>query len=235
MDKGLGLHAFEDLLSIASASIDFIKLGFGTLALTPEHIAKQKVKLAEQYGVQLYPGGTFFEVAHMENKREKYMQGLQHLGFHWLEISSGIIDYSDEERQSLIKEARNKGFHVLTEIGKKKAGSTTPTAAFIQQFQADIAAGASYVILEGRETGEDIGIYNKQGDVDSAYVTTVIQSIDSGKCIWETPKKAQQVTLMKLIGPNVNLGNIAPSDALSVEALRHGLRADTTKQWRIQP
>jgi phosphosulfolactate synthase len=232
MDKGLGLHAFEDMLSIAAPYVDFIKLGFGTLALTPEHIAKEKLKLAQQYGVNLYPGGTFFEVAHIEQQIENYLDWLQELGFKWVEISNGVVEYQAEERSSYIKKAKKKNFQVITEIGKKDAGSTTAISFFIEQFQSDVEAGASYVILEGRETGENIGIFNEQGDVDVDYVQNLHHSIDSNKCIWETPKKSQQVTLMKIIGSQVNLGNIAPADALAVEALRHGLRADTIKLWR---
>ncbi|NLW55797.1 MAG: phosphosulfolactate synthase, partial [Firmicutes bacterium] len=44
---------------------------------------------------------------------------------------------------------------------------------------------------------------------------------------WEAPLKSQQVSLIKRFGPNVNLGNIAPEDALTLEALRCGLYSDT--------
>lgn len=234
MDKGLGVNAFEDLLSLAAEHIDFIKLGFGTLALTPEHIAKQKIVLAKKYDVRLYPGGTFFEIAYLEKKTDMYLNGLKQLGFEWLEISSGVVDYQDSERSFLIQSAIKQKFHVITEIGKKQAGSTTELSSLVEQFSADISAGASYVIIEGRETGENIGIYNQRGEVDTSYVKQVLQMTDNNKCIWETPQKNQQVKLMELAGCNVNLGNIAPFDALSVEALRQGLRADTLTLWREQ-
>ncbi len=32
---------------------------------------------------------------------------------------------------------------------------------------------------------------------------------------------------MNLLGPEIHLGNIAPQDIISVEALRRGLRSDT--------
>jgi phosphosulfolactate synthase len=232
MDKGLGLGAFEDLLTMATPYIDFIKLGFGTLALIPTSIAKQKVQLAKQYDVNLYPGGTFFEFAYSKQKVNLYLEWLGNLGFTWVEISNGVIELDPEERISMIQLAEKKGFHVLTEIGKKQAGSITPTSQLVEQFKQDIATGASYVIIEGRETGENIGIFNKQGEVDTLYVQEVNESVDSQKCIWETPQKGQQVSLMQLLGPNVNLGNIAPADILSVEALRQGLRADTFSLWR---
>ena len=47
------------------------------------------------------------------------------------------------------------------------------------------------------------------------------------KIIWETPAKSQQAYFIKLLGSNVNLGNIAPVDVLPLETLRLGLRSDT--------
>ena len=40
-------------------------------------------------------------------------------------------------------------------------------------------------------------------------------------------QKAQQVWFIKLIGTNVNLGNIAPAEVIPLETIRIGLRGDT--------
>ena len=40
-------------------------------------------------------------------------------------------------------------------------------------------------------------------------------------------QKAQQLYFLELIGCNVNLGNIAPSEVIALEAMRIGLRGDT--------
>ena len=45
--------------------------------------------------------------------------------------------------------------------------------------------------------------------------------------LWEAPNKAQQTMFIKLIGPNVNLGNIPPAEVVALEALRCGMRGDT--------
>ena len=47
------------------------------------------------------------------------------------------------------------------------------------------------------------------------------------KLIFEAPTKALQTHLITEIGSDVNLGNIAPRDLISVETLRLGLRSDT--------
>ena len=48
--------------------------------------------------------------------------------------------------------------------------------------------------------------------------------------VWEAPTKSSQAWFIKHFGPEVNLGNIAPDDVLSLETLRLGLRGDTLKE-----
>jgi phosphosulfolactate synthase len=45
--------------------------------------------------------------------------------------------------------------------------------------------------------------------------------------VWEAPQKSQQVWFIKLLGANVNLGNIPPNEVIPLETLRIGLRGDT--------
>jgi len=56
LDKRLGLNETFDLLELAGDYIDTIKLTFGTSALYPESILREKIKLIRSYGVDVYPG-----------------------------------------------------------------------------------------------------------------------------------------------------------------------------------
>ena len=230
MDKGLGLRAFRDCLELSAKYIDFIKLGFGTLSLTPSTILQQKLFLANQYQIAIYPGGTFFEWFAAEGKWEWYFQQISEFGFSWVEISDGVISLDPRLRKQAIRSAKAYGLKVITEIGKKETGITIPVPQLITGYEADRADGAAYVIVEGRETGENIGIYNQKGELDIEYVLEVCQANCCQHLIWEAPKKVQQVQLLHLWGSSVNLGNIPSTDILSVEALRRGLRADTFKR-----
>jgi len=58
-------------------------------------------------------------------------------------------------------------------------------------------------------------------------VQEILTQIPYEKIIWEAPQKAQQVYFLELLGANVNLGNIAPAEVISLEATRVGLRGDT--------
>ncbi|WP_175552404.1 phosphosulfolactate synthase [Seinonella peptonophila] len=231
MDKGLGVHAFTDWAEMVEEYVDFVKLGFGTARLLKQaHLTKKQV-IAKQCQINLYPGGTLFEYYAAQNKVERYFELVIQWGFSWIEISDGSYSFSKEQREKWIKAAKEKGLHVITEIGKKEAGVVIPWKDCCTQYRRDLDAGADYVIIEGRESGMNIGMYDQNGELDHTYVQQIIKQVGGERMIWEAPLKKQQVALLHLIGQNVNLGNIAPDEALSVEALRHGLRADTFGWW----
>lgn len=55
----------------------------------------------------------------------------------------------------------------------------------------------------------------------------LITCVGSDRLLFEAPTKDLQVELIRSIGPDVNLGNIAAADVIGLETLRLGLRADT--------
>jgi phosphosulfolactate synthase len=92
--------------------------------------------------------------------------------------------------------------------------------------RAELNAGASYVIAEAREAG-NVGIYRGSGEVREGLVQEILTQIPEEKIIWEAPQKGQQLYFIELLGCNVNLGNIAPSEVIPLESMRIGLRGDT--------
>lgn len=92
--------------------------------------------------------------------------------------------------------------------------------------QAELEAGSWKVIGEAREGG-NVGLFRSTGEVRSGLVEEILTKIPTEHIIWEAPKKAQQVWFIKLVGANVNLGNIAPNEVIPLETIRLGLRGDT--------
>ncbi|WP_202080079.1 phosphosulfolactate synthase [Caldalkalibacillus salinus] len=229
IDKGLGLTQFQDVLALANEYIDFIKLGFGTSVLYPEIILKEKLALAKEYGVTLYPGGTFFEVAFVQDRVSSYLEHIVKRGFKTVEISDGSTDIPLKDRYNAIKLARSMGLKVITECGKKTTGSVLQFQDMRKTVLSDLEHGAEYVIVEGRESGENVGIYDEKGETDPYLLQNTVHDVAGYRdaLIWEAPKKAQQVTLIEELGPQVNVGNIQPQDILALETLRRGLRSDT--------
>ena len=104
-------------------------------------------------------------------------------------------------------------------------------AALAEIVNADLEGGASIVIMEAREAGKGVGIYDASGLPKEAEIEAFLAGVrDPDRILWEAPLGPQQRYLVLRFGPNVNLGNIAPEDVLALEALRCGLRGDTLKR-----
>lgn len=229
LDKGMGLNAVEDLLEVSGEYVDLAKFGWGTSALHDRNLIKEKSEMYLSYDVIPYPGGTLFELAYMKNEFDEFLDEVNKLGFKAVEISDGSTNISLENRIKVISEAKERGFLVISEVGKKDHEEDCKLDAGdrINLINSDISAGADKVLVEAREGGKDIGIYDECGNVKEDELEFLIKNTDMKKLIWEAPLKNQQTYLILKFGADVNLGNIAPEEVTPLETIRRGLRGDT--------
>lgn len=235
IDKGLGLTDTKDLMDLASDYIDHLKLTFGTSAFYHTRLLRQKIEMVKSYGVHIFPGGTFLELALLQGRIIEYLDRARELGFTGVEISDGTIDIDQETRHNTIKLARAYGFDlVVSEVGKKDPRDQDHTLPLYDQVNCDLESGSDIVIVEGRESGEGVVIYDEEGNILSSEIDDMVSHVkDTSRLLWEAPQKKQQQELIMRFGPNINLGNIQPQDILALEALRVGLRGDTLRQYYL--
>ncbi|MDI6871449.1 MAG: phosphosulfolactate synthase [Bacillota bacterium] len=232
IDKGLGLSETRDLLELAGDYIDYVKLAFGTSALYDQSLLAKKIELIRAYRTGVYPGGTLLEVALLQGRLERFVEHACELGFTALEVSDGTIPLSPAERARAVRVGLSAGLTVISEVGKKDTASQPPLAFLRDQIRRDLDEGVSHVIVEGRESGKGVGVYDASGAVKVVEVDDLLAGLpDPNALIWETPLKNQQECMIARFGPEVNLGNIPPREVLAVEALRRGLRGDTLRLY----
>ncbi len=229
LDKGMGPNMVEDFLEISGPYVDLAKLGWGTSAVHERELIKYKIDTYLSNDIIPYPGGTLFELAYIRDKFNEFLNEADELGFKAIEISDGTVDITPEERSRMIGEVKELGFMALTEVGKKDPYKDHHFTALdrVNLVTLDLEAGADKVIIEGREGGKDLGIYNNKGNVKEEDVQVLEDYLDVNKLIWEAPQKNQQAYLILKFGSNVNLGNISPEEITSLETMRRGLRGDT--------
>ncbi len=228
IDTGIGPNAFRELIQLASPYMDFIKLGFGTAVLYPREQLAAKVAYGRRHGVEMYPGGTFLEAAWAQGLEDDYFRFVTEVGFSYIEISDGTVDMPLAERKRLIREARERGLSVITEYGKKMSGSRIEAPHMQEVVEMDWDSGASFTVVEGRESGKGVGVYDDAGNSNNQLVQEIVQQLSRPeRLIWEAPQKHQQIYFIQTLGRDVNLGNIAMGDIYSLECLRRGLRSDT--------
>jgi phosphosulfolactate synthase len=223
MDKGLSIREVEDMLSISAPHIDIVKLGWATSFVTPN--LKDKLKVYKEAGIPVYFGGTLFEAFVVRDQFEDYLKVMDEFDLEYCEVSDGSIEIPHDEKCAYIARLATRS-KVLSEVGSKDAEKIFAPYKWIEMMQAELNAGAWKVIGEAREGG-NVGLFRSSGEVRQGLVDEIIHAIPAEKIIWEAPQKSQQVYFVKLVGANVNVGNIAPNEVIPLETIRLGLRGDT--------
>ncbi len=223
MDKGLSVNEAKNFMSVGHPHVDIVKLGFGTSFVTPN--LEEKLEVYRSYDIPVYFGGTLFEAFLIRNQFDDFLDVCKNYGISYIEVSDGSIDIPHAEKCGYIEKLTKFGT-VLSEVGSKDAAHIIPPYKWIELMRAELNAGSTYVIAEAREAG-NVGIYRGSGEVREGLVQEILTQIPGEKIIWEAPQKAQQLYFLELLGCNANLGNIAPSEIIPLEAMRIGLRGDT--------
>jgi phosphosulfolactate synthase len=231
IDMGYPVAMVRGSLETAAASIDLWKFGFGTAYIDPG--VSDKVALLAQHGVTPCIGGTLLEIAWLQDRVEACLEWAASIGLRCVEVSNGVAPMSLEDKRRLIKRVA-ADFAVVSEVGSKDAGVPVDASAWRDEMLGDLAAGASLVLAEGRASGT-VGLYRPDGSVRTDLVDVVVSSVGSDHVIFEAPRTPQQVWFIRHLGNEVNLGNVAPSDMVGLEALRLGLRADTLDTTGVTP
>jgi phosphosulfolactate synthase len=223
MDKGLSVRETEDMLSIASPYIDIVKLGWATSYVSPN--LDEKLAVYKSANIPVYFGGTLFEAFVVRNQFEDFRKLLDKYQLTHAEVSDGSIEMPQDVKCEYIH-TLSKQVTVLSEVGSKDENKIIPPYKWIQLIKSELQAGAWKVIGEARESG-NVGLFRASGEVRQGLVEEILTEIKFEDMIWEAPQKSQQVWFVKLLGADVNLGNIAPSELIPLETIRLGLRGDT--------
>jgi len=223
IDKGLPLSELAPHLATAGPFIDLWKFGWGTAYIDPA--LDTKLAALRERDVRACTGGTLLEVAWSQDKVTEFVAWAQEARFPCIEVSRGAVPMPLDEKRDLIRLA-GAAFCVYSEVGAKDPGAESSPEQWADEVRGDLDAGASWVILEGRESGT-VGLYRPDGSVRADMVDAVAGSADLARLVFEAPRKDQQAWFINRFGSEVNLANVALTEALGLEALRLGLRGDT--------
>ena len=227
MDKGLSVREAEDFMSVGSEYTDHVKLGFGTSLITPGF--EKKIAIYKKAGVIPYFGGTLFEAFIIRNMFREFMEFIDKYEIDLVEVSDGSYDFEHDRKLEYIARLAERGT-VISEVGSKKKDVIYTPEEWVAMMRSELMAGSIKVIAEARESGTT-GIYNEDGSINNIIISSIAEHVKLENVIWEAPLKSQQAWFIKHFGANVNLGNIAPSEIISLETLRLGLRGDTFFQF----
>jgi phosphosulfolactate synthase len=223
LDKGMPVPQLEARLSHVCHLIDVVKIGWGVSYVDPS--AKDRVVVCHSAGVTVCLGGTLLEIAVAQGRLDSLCSWAAELGVDAVEVSNGLQALTSAEKTELVSKLASD-FTVLAETGAKDGHVPVVVEEWLAEMEADLAAGARWVIAEGRESGT-VGLYHGDGSVRTELFDAIAARLPLDRVIFEAPNKAQQVWFIERLGADANLGNVAPDEVLPLETLRLGLRADT--------
>jgi phosphosulfolactate synthase len=223
IDTGLSTVEAEGLMSMAADYVDLVRLGWGTAYVTRDVGAK--IECYRAAGVPTMLGGTLTELAWLHGRVDELAAWIDELGIEHVEVSSGTVPIPADEKLRLVEQLAQR-FTVFAEVGEKDPNALLAPYRWVELIRSALEAGATKVVCEGRATG-DAGMYRPNGEPREGLIDEVAHELPARQMIFEAPLKHQQVWFIKHFGPAVNLGNVLPQDAISLETLRVGLRADT--------
>ncbi|MDE3070801.1 MAG: phosphosulfolactate synthase [Acidobacteriota bacterium] len=229
IDRGLSVAAVDDLMETAGDSVDIVKLGWGTSLVSAN--LSPKLERYAAHGVPVMLGGTLTEIAIRQGRLDALVAWIKELGLSHIEVSDGSLALAGEQKCEIIARLA-KELTVFSEVGSKDASHIMAPYRWVEQIEAELAAGARKVIAEARESG-NAGIFRADGEVRTGLIDEIVHAVDPEKLIFEAPRKEQQVWFLLHIDRECNLGNIAPDDVLSLETLRLGLRAETVERFAL--
>lgn len=231
LDKGLTVESARSVLGTAAPYMDVWKFGWGTAYVDVG--LPEKLELLRAHGVRSCLGGTLLEISWAQGRAEDCLDWAAEAGFDCVEISRGVAPMTLADKHGLLRLAAQR-FVVLSEVGSKDPARALTADQWTREVADDLAAGARWVITEGRESGT-VGIYREDGSVREDIVAAAVRGGGVDRLLFEAPRKDQQAWLVRAFGPDVNLANIPADQVVALETLRLGLRADTcdlTRQWQ---
>ncbi len=227
LDRGLSIAEVDGLMEVAGASVDIVKLGWGTALVTAN--LRPKLERYRHHEIPVMLGGTLTELAIRQGRIDGLIALMRELRIGHVEVSDGTITLDSDVKCDLIRRLA-RDFVVLSEVGSKDAHKIMAPYVWIEQIERELDAGAWKVIAEARESGT-AGIFRADGEPRTGLIDEIVHSVPPERLIFEAPQKDQQVWLLDFLGSDCNLGNIAAGDVLSLETLRLGLRSDTVLRF----
>jgi phosphosulfolactate synthase len=235
-DPGYDPATLESHLEQSAHLISSLKISMACWQVADEKATRRKVDAARRLGVCTCTGGGPFEVAATFGKLAEYLDLCADIGMTRIEAGEGFTDLRFSP-QEVVRMATERGLEVQFEVGKKHEGTFTADVVgeLIDQGKRWLDAGAKQIVVEARESAQDIGVFGTKGEFDPKAADRFAKAFGMDVAIFEAPNKPSQFALLNHFGPSVHLSNVRIEELLRVEIYRRGLHSDAFQHENLRP
>jgi phosphosulfolactate synthase len=235
-DPGYDLATLESHLEQSSHLMSILKLSMACWMIAREKTSRRKIAAARKHHVPVTTGGGPFEVAVQQGALNEYLDLCADMGVTRIECGEGFTEMNLRPRD-VLRMAGERGLQVQFELGKKHEGEFTKDAVegLIDQGRKWLDAGALQLVVEGRESALNVGLFDNQGNFNRAFADRFAKEFGHGVVVFEAPNKPSQFMLLDHFGPDVHLCNVRLEEVLRVEIYRRGLHSDAFGKDVLRP
>jgi phosphosulfolactate synthase len=235
-DPGYDPVAVESHLQQSSHLIGTLKISMACWMVADEGSTRRKIQAAARAGIPTVAGGGPFEVAVAQGALSDYLDLCAEVGLTRIECGEGFT-HPDLAPEEIVRQARTRGLEVEFELGEKHDGRFTDAQAkeLVRTGHRWLEAGAVRLVIEARESAEDVGLFSGPGKFDPRQAERFVEAFGLGTVLFEAPNKASQFALIDHFGAEVQLGNVRLEEVLRVEIYRRGLHSDAFANKRLRP
>jgi phosphosulfolactate synthase len=235
-DPGYDPATVESHLEQSWHLMSVLKISMACWQIAQEASTRRKVKAARKFGVPVCTGGGPFEVAATFGTLPEFFDLSADIGATRIEAGEGFTEQSMDPR-AIVRLAAERGLDVQYEAGKKHDGTFTPEIVeeLVVEGQRWLDAGAKVIVIEGRESALNVGLFDDRGRVNAKFAERFVEGFGMEHVVFEAPNKPSQFALMNHFGPTVQISNVRLEELLRVEIYRRGLHSDAFEQAKLRP
>lgn len=235
-DPGYDPLTLESHLEQSAHLISSLKISMACWQVANETATRKKVDAARRLNVPVCTGGGPFEIAVYFKKLPEYLDLCADIGVTEIEAGAGFIGNVLDPKE-VVRLASERGLAVQFEIGEKHGGTFSEEVVkeLVDQGKRWLNAGAGKIVIEGRESAQDVGLFDGKGKLNAGFAERFVEAYGMERTIFEAPNKPSQFALLNHFGPQVQLSNIRLEELLRVEIYRRGLHSDAFRQEILRP
>ena len=226
-DPGYDVQTVVSHLEQSHHLISRFKLSMACWLIADESATLTKIQVARRLGVPLVTGGGPLEIAEDRCMLESFYELVASLGIDRIEAGEGFTKLKRSAREHVAL-AESYGLSVQMELGDKHGGAFNDeiVAELIAAGKAWQDAGAKAIVVEARESAQQIGLFDDSGRLNFSAAEAFATAFGLDDTIFEAPNKKSQFDFLSHFGSAVNLSNVRLEELLRVEIYRRGLHSD---------